>query len=175
MVALGSPLPEVSVNDLDGNPFSLADYAAGQPLLVVFACNHCPYVRWVEKLLGEVVKQSGVRTVAINSNDVDEYPDDSPDGMREQLGRAGWDFPYLIDESQDAARAFSAVCTPDFFLFDADGRLAYRGAFDTSTPKNGQPLNGELLAAALAEVSAGRAVPEPHRPSMGCGIKWKQQ
>ena len=93
--------------------------------------------------------------------------------MREQRDRAGWAFPYLVDAEQDVARAFGAVCTPDFFLYDANGLLAYRGAFDTSTPRNGQPLTGELLAAAITEVLEGREVPEPHRPSMGCSIKWR--
>lgn len=173
MTPLGSPLPTASLHDPDGRSVDLRSYAGGEPLLVVIACNHCPYVRWLERLLGEVVARSGVQTVAINPNDADEYPDDGPDGMREQAQRAGWRFPYLIDSGQDVARAFGAVCTPDFFLYDANGLLAYRGAFDTSTPRNGQPLTGELLAAAITEVLEGREVPEPHRPSMGCSIKWR--
>lgn len=171
---LGTPLPDVRLPDLSGNTVTLSDYADGQPLLVVFACNHCPYVRWVETKLAEVTSAAGVRTVAIMSNDVAEYPEDSPAGLAEQIERAGWDFPYLIDEDQSAAHAFGAVCTPDFFLYDGQGRLAYRGAFDASSPKNGQPLTGDLLASALADVTAGRPVPEPHRPAMGCSIKWKQ-
>lgn len=174
MTPLGSPLPAADLADPDGRRIDLRSYAAGEPLLVVFACNHCPYVRWLERLLGEVVARTGVRTVAINPNDADEYPDDGADGMRVQIQRAGWRFPYLIDADQDVAQAFGAVCTPDFFLYDSDGLLAYRGAFDTSTPKNGQPLTGELLESAIAEVRAGRTVPEPHRPSMGCSIKWRQ-
>ncbi|HQR80726.1 MAG TPA: thioredoxin family protein, partial [Actinomycetota bacterium] len=174
MTPLGSPLPAAALSDPDGRHIDLRSYAAGEPLLVVFACNHCPYVRWLEHRLGEVVRQSGVRTVAINPNDSTEYPDDDPDGMRAQAHRAGWRFPYLIDGDQDVARVFGAVCTPDFFLYDQDGLLAYRGAFDASTPKNGQPLTGALLEAAIGEVLAGRAVPEPHRPSMGCSIKWQQ-
>lgn len=175
MVALGTRMPDADLPDLNGNPVGLHAYASGLPLLVVFSCNHCPYVRHLEALLGEVVNAvDGLRTVAINSNDVENYPDDAPAGMREQISRAGWTFPYLIDESQDVARAFRAACTPDFFLFGADGRLAYRGAFDYSTPKNGQPLTGELLREAIELVLAGDPVPEPHRPSMGCGIKWKQ-
>lgn len=172
---LGTPLPDVRLPDLQGDMISLHEYANGQPLLVVFACNHCPYVRWVETKLADVTAAAtGVRTVAIMSNDIDEYPEDSPAGLAEQVTRAGWTFPYLLDEDQSAAHAFGAVCTPDFFLFDAQGRLAYRGAFDASSPKNGQPLTGDLLSAALADVGAGRPVPEPHRPAMGCGIKWKQ-
>lgn len=175
MVPLGTPVPEAVLPALDGGPVDLHEYAQGQPLLVVFACNHCPYVRWVERDLARVLGAvPALRVIAINSNDVQEYPDDGPDGMREQVARAGWTFPYLIDADQDVARAFGAVCTPDFFLYDRQSRLAYRGAFDASTPKNGHPLTGDLLAAAIDDVLAGRAVPEPHRPSMGCGIKWKQ-
>lgn len=173
MVPLGTRLPDVGLPDIDGTVVNLREYAGGLPLLVVFSCNHCPYVRWLEVSLGELVVHTQIRTVAINSNDAQEYPDDGPDGMREQIRRSGWQFPYLVDESQDVAREFGAVCTPDFFLFDSEGRLAYRGAFDDSTPKNGQPLTGDLLRAAITATQAGAQTPEPHRPSMGCGIKWK--
>jgi thiol-disulfide isomerase/thioredoxin len=166
-------MPDVVLPDLNGDPLRLQEYADGQPLLVVFACNHCPYVRWVEALLGELVVEQQIRTVAINSNDAAAYPDDGPDGMHEQIVRADWRFPYLVDDSQEVARAFGAVCTPDFFIFDAEGRLVYRGAFDSSTPKNGQPLTGELLRQAITATRKGETTPEPHRPSMGCGIKWK--
>lgn len=175
MVPLGTPMPDATLPDLDSNPVDLREYAQGQPILVVFACNHCPYVRHVEALLGEVLERArarGVRAVAINSNDTSRHPDDGPEGMREQVTRAGWSFPYLIDADQRAAKAFNAACTPDFFLYDAGGALAYRGAFDNSTPKNGEPLTGGLLEAAIEDVLAGRPVPEPHRPAMGCGIKW---
>ena len=174
MVPLGTPLPDATLPDLADNPVDIRSYAQGQPLLVVFACNHCPYVRWVELLLAEVVQQSGVRALAINPNDAQTYPEDSPEQMREQVARANWQFPYLIDSGQDVARTFGAVCTPDFFLYDREGRLAYRGALDYSTPKNGRPLTGELLRAAIERVQSGQSVPEPHRPSMGCSIKWKQ-
>lgn len=174
MVPLGTPMPEFTLPDIDGQHLDLQAYAGGSPLLVVFACNHCPYVRHVERLLGEIVDAAdGLRTLAINSNDTSAYPEDGLSGMREQIARARWTFPYLIDESQDVARAFGAACTPDFFLYDKTGHLAYRGAFDTSTPKNDQPLDGHLLRAAISKVMAGESVPEPHRPSMGCGLKWK--
>lgn len=174
MVPLGTPLPDITLPDVDGQHLQLRPYATGSPLLVVFACNHCPYVRWLEKPLGLLVEHAeGLRTVAINPNDAVAYPEDGPDGMRDQIVRARWTFPYLVDATQGAARQFGAVCTPDFFLYDAAGLLAYRGAFDASTPKNGQPLTGDMLAAAIADVTAGRPVPEPHKPSMGCGIKWK--
>jgi thiol-disulfide isomerase/thioredoxin len=171
---LRTPLPDAKLPDVDGVEHDLQSLAAGAPLLVVFACNHCPYVRWLEQDLGRLITETGVHAVAINSNDVNAYPEDGPDGMREQLTRAGWDFPYLIDADQALARALGAVCTPDFFLYDAAGLLAYRGAFDASSPKNGQPRTGDLLRAAIADVLAGRPVPEPHRHAMGCGIKWKQ-
>ena len=171
---LHTPLPAVTLPDVDGVDHDLPALAEDEPFLVVFACNHCPYVRWLEQDLGRLVADSGIRAVAITSNDTSEYPEDGPDGMREQSARAGWDFPYLIDADQSVARAFGAVCTPDFFLYDAAGRLAYRGAFDASSPKNGQPRTGDLLRSAIADVQAGRPVPEPHRPAMGCGIKWMQ-
>lgn len=168
-----TPIPALSLADLDGNDVDLGEYADGQALLVVFSANHCPYVRWIERELAAIVSEHpGLRTVAICSNDADEYPDDGPDGLRDQATRAGWDFPYLLDPDQAAARAFAAVCTPDFFLYDAGGRLQYRGALDASSPKNGQPLTGDLLRAAVAAVLAGSAVPTPHRPAMGCSIKW---
>ena len=127
---------------------------------MVLVCNHCPYVRHVERLLGEIVDAAdGLRTVGINSNDTVAYPEDGPSGMREQIARARWTFPYLIDDSQDLARAFGAACTPDFFLYDKAGRLAYRGAFDTSTPKNGEPLDGHLLREAISKVVAGEPFP----------------
>ena len=148
--------------------------AGNQPLLVVFACNHCPYVRWLEQDLGRLVTDSGIRAVAITSNDTSEYPEDGPDGMREQSARAGWDFPYLIDTDQSVAKAFGAVCTPDFFVYDINGKLGYRGAFDDSSPGNGKPVTGADLRAALDLLLAAAPVPEPQRPSMGCSIKWRQ-
>jgi hypothetical protein len=143
-------------------------------LLVAFVCNHCPYVKHVERGFADVVQRHPqLNVVAVCTNDADAYPDDAPSGLAEQAVRAGWEFPYLIDESQEAGRSFNAACTPDFFLYDRDGRLAYRGAMDGSTPGNGQPVTGELLDDAVARVLAGRPVPEPHRPSMGCSIKWR--
>jgi thiol-disulfide isomerase/thioredoxin len=148
----------------------------GPALLVMFLCNHCPYVRHVERALGAMVAEyagRGVAAVGICSNDLDEYPDDGPAGMAEQARRAGFTFPYLLDEAQQVAAAYRAMCTPDLFVYDADRRLAYRGAFDESTPRNGQPVSGRLLSQALDLVLAGQPVPEPHRPSMGCSLKWK--
>lgn len=171
---LGTPLPWVVLPDLDGQPVDLSRHAGEMPLLVVFAANHCPYVRWVEAELARIVVDNpDLRLVAICSNDAEEYPDDGPAGLREQARRAGWSFPYLIDTSQEVARTFGAVCTPDFFVYDRHGLLAYRGALDASSPKNGQPLTGDLLREAIALTMADEPVPLPQRPAMGCGIKWK--
>jgi hypothetical protein len=115
-----------------------------------------------------------VAAVGICSNDLDAYPDDGPAGMAEQARRAGFQFPYLLDDSQQVAAAYRAMCTPDLFVYDAERRLAYRGAFDDSTPRNGQPVTGALLRDALERVLEGQPVPEPHRPSMGCSLKWKR-
>lgn len=164
-------MPEVTLPDLDGKEVTLGN----ESLLVVFSANHCPYVRWVEREIAAIAAENpDLRVVAICSNDAVEYPEDGVPGLRDQAARAGWTFPYLIDASQQVARAFGAVCTPDFFLFGADGRLAYRGALDTSSPKNGNPLTGDLLRDAIRLTQAGEPVPPPHRPALGCGIKWRQ-
>lgn len=173
MVPLGSPMPAFALPDLGGTTVSSESFA-GRPLLVAFLCNHCPYVKHVESRFGTLVREHPeVAVVGICSNDAAGYPDDGPAGLAAQAARAGWEFPYLVDESQEVGRAFDAACTPDFFLYDASGTLAYRGAMDASTPGNGVPVTGELLADAIAHVLAGEPVPEPHRPSMGCSIKWR--
>lgn len=177
MVPLGTPMPDVTLSDLAGNLVSLAEQAEGRPMLVAFLCNHCPYVRHLENRLGSLadeLRDLGIGVVGVASNDVESYPDDGPDGMDDQIRRAGWAFPYLRDDSQDAARAFHAACTPDFFLYDADSGLAYRGAMDDSSPGNGRPVTGELLLDAATRVARGESVPEPHRPSMGCSLKWRE-
>lgn len=170
---LGTPLPNVSLPDLGGEITDLRQYADGHALLVVFCANHCPYVRWVERELTAIDGEfPDLRMVAICSNDAAEYPEDGPAGLQDQAQRAGWSFPYLIDTAQDVAREFGAVCTPDFFVYDAEGLLQYRGAMDASSPKNNVALTGDLLRAAVQAVVAGEPVPLPHRPAMGCGIKW---
>jgi peroxiredoxin len=158
----------------DGTTVRLADLD-GQALLVMFLCNHCPYVRHIERALGAMVAEYSGRVAAVGicSNDLDAYPDDGPAGMAEQARRAGFQFPYLVDESQQVAAEYRAMCTPDLFVYDAGRRLAYRGAFDDSTPRNGQPVSGALLRQALDWVLEGQPVPEPHRPSMGCSLKWR--
>ncbi|MFI9509639.1 thioredoxin family protein [Nocardia sp. NPDC052566] len=174
MVPLGTPAPDFSLPDLDGAPHARDDYLGGPGLLVVFACNHCPYVKHIEAAFGEIVDGlDAMPVVAICTNDADAYPDDAPVRLRDQAIRAGWTFPYLIDTTQEVGRAFGAACTPDFFLYDAKLELAYRGAFDESTPGNGKPLTGNDLRNAIESVLAGKPVGEPHRPSMGCSIKWR--
>lgn len=173
----GVPLPDVTLPDADGVPHRLHDVAAGRPLLLAFMCNHCPYVRHVEAAFGAAARdlvERGMGVVAVMSNDVTTHPDDDVDGMRAQAVRAGWDLPYLVDGDQSVARTLDAACTPDLFLFDADGRLVHRGAFDGSTPGNGVPVTGDALTRAADAVLAGREVPEDLPPSLGCGIKWRR-
>lgn len=176
MVPLGTEIPDVTLPDLDGVPQSSRELRDGRPLLVIFSCNHCPYVRHLEDAIGEFATpelRERVAVVAISSNDVEQYPDDDVHGLRDQQQRAGWTFPYLVDADQSAAKTFNAACTPDFFLYGGDGLLAYRGAFDDSTPKNTEPVTGYRLRGAIDEVLDCRVAPEPQKPSMGCGIKWK--
>lgn len=178
-IALGTPAPDFTLPAVEGaagkGTVSLADLT-GSALLVAFVCNHCPYVKHIETELGRIVSEytpRGLSAVAICTNDADAYPDDKPEALQEQAVRAGWTFPYLVDESQAVGRAYGAACTPDLFVFDASRKLAYHGAMDASTPKNNEPLTGSLLRSALDLVLAGSPVPEPHRPAMGCSIKWK--
>jgi thiol-disulfide isomerase/thioredoxin len=139
-------------------------------------CNHCPYVRHIQARFAELAREyqaRGVAVVGINSNDVESYPDDSPEKMAEEIQRVGYTFPYLYDESQEVAKAYHAACTPDFFLFDRDRRLVYRGQLDDSRPRNSRPITGADLRAALNAVLEGSPVPTDQRPSAGCNIKWK--
>lgn len=173
MVPLGTPAPDFTLPDLSGQPRSMTDFEA-PVLLVAFLCNHCPYVKHIESEFARfAAAQEDLNIVAICSNDAENYPDDDVAGLSDQVKRTGWEFPYLIDESQEVARAYSAACTPDFFLYGPDRKLAFRGAFDGSTPGNKEPVSGEYLSAAVDAVRSGQSVPEPHHPSVGCGIKWK--
>lgn len=176
MVPLGTSAPDFALPDATGTTsVRLADLAAAPAFLAMFVCNHCPYVRHIEAALPTVLaRYRDLAVVAICGNDAQSYPDDAPAQLRKQAERAGWTFPYLVDEAQTVTRAYGAACTPDFFLYDAGRALAYRGAFDESTPGNGKPVTGELLDAAIAHMLAGRPVPEPHTPSMGCSIKWRE-
>jgi peroxiredoxin len=174
MVPLGSAAPDFALPDLAGATVRRDDLAAAPGLLVAFLCNHCPYVRHVEHELGRVLAEvPALAVVGVCTNDAEAYPEDAPDHLAEQVRRAGWTFPYLLDIDQEVGRAYQAACTPDFFLYDGERRLAYRGAFDESTPGNKMPVTGALLRAAIGHVLAGEPVPEPHRPSMGCSIKWR--
>jgi peroxiredoxin len=159
-----------------GNTVRLDDFRGQKGLLVMFICTHCPYVKHVEKglaALGMDYDGEPVSIVAISSNDAKSYPDDSPEGLKEQAERMGFRFPYLYDETQDVARAYHAACTPDLFLFDGDLKLVYRGQFDASRPGNGVPVTGQDLRAAMDAVIAGGPVPKEQKPSIGCNIKWK--
>ena len=175
MVDLGTPAPEFSLPDTAGRTVSVTDFR-GNPVLVMFICNHCPYVQHLRRHLAETCRSyrdKGLAIVAINSNDAASYPDDSPKKMAEEVKNIGYTFPYLYDESQDVAQAYHAACTPDFFLFDRDHKLVYRGQYDGSRPGNNVPLTGSDLKSAMDAVLAGQAPSKQQQPSMGCNIKWK--
>ncbi len=177
MLALGTTAPPFSLLDaVTDRVVSNTDFVGASGLLVMFICNHCPYVKHVRTVLASLARTyqaKGMAVVAINSNDFVAYPDDSPDKMREEAVAAGYTFPYLVDESQEVARAYQAACTPDFFLFDRDQKLVYRGQLDGSRPGNAVAPSGADLGAALDALLAGRAVPADQKPSLGCNIKWK--
>lgn len=177
MLALGTEAPDFELINIDGRPVKRDDFRGAKALLVMFICNHCPYVKHIAPELARLANDyqpRGVAVVAISSNDASKYPDDSPERMIHEAEERGYTFPYLYDEEQAAAQAYRAACTPDLFLFDKDFRLAYRGQLDSSRPGNGIPVTGEDLRRALDLVLAGQEVPEPHRPSIGCNIKWRE-
>ncbi len=168
-------LPDVTLPDLDGNEVSLREACHGRSSVVVFACNHCPYVQSIEGEFGAITRsRPDVAWIAICSNDTQAYPDDDVPGLRDQAERSGWGFPYLVDSRQNVARTFGAVCTPDFFVFDADGALVYRGAMDDARPRQPQPVDGAHLMAAL-DAAERREAYAGGKPAMGCGIKWREQ
>jgi peroxiredoxin len=176
MLPLGTAAPDFKLPDTDGTLVSLADFQGKAALLVVFMCNHCPYVIHIRGALAQLARDylpRNVGMVGINANDVKNYPDDSPAKMKEEVRTAGYVFPYLFDESQSVARSYRAACTPDIFLFDKNRKLVYRGQFDPSRPGNGLPVTGADLRAALDAVLAGKPVPEKQIASIGCNIKWK--
>jgi peroxiredoxin len=176
MLALGTKAPDFSLPDTSGTIVSLSDFASAPALVVAFICNHCPYVKLIRAGLAEFgrdMQSMGVAVVAINANDVKNYPDDSPAKMAQEVKSAGYTFPYLYDESQAVAKAYRAACTPDFFLFDKDQLLVYRGQFDDSRPGNGVEVTGRDLRAAVEAVLAGQPVPPEQKPGIGCNIKWK--
>jgi len=177
MLALGTQAPEFSLPDYDGQVHALADFDGAPALLVAFICNHCPFVKHVRHEFAAVVREyrpRGLTVVAINSNDVEAYPQDGPDAMRAEAAELGYVFPYLLDATQAVAKAYCAACTPDFFLFDAQRRLVYRGQFDDSRPGNGRPVTGADLRAAIDATLAGRTPLAEQLPSLGCNIKWRK-
>lgn len=174
-LAIGTPASDFDLPDVRGGRVQLASLPTSGALLVVFVCNHCPFVQHIEAELGRFAaryRDRGLTTIAINSNDVLALPEDDEDHMREQSKRAGWDFPHLFDADQTVAKAYGAACTPDLFLYDANRALAYRGEFDGSRPGGDVPLSGDSLAAAVECVLDGRPVPLPHLPLIGCSLKW---
>ena len=176
MQPLGMEAPTFRLPDPAGRVHALGDFEGAPGLLVMFICNHCPYVVHVRSELARVgrdAKAMGVGVVGINANDVTSHPDDSPQKMAEEIRIAGYEFPYLYDETQEVAKAYGAACTPDFFLFDRDRRLVYRGQLDGSRPGNGVPVTGADLRAAIDALVAGQQIPEDQKPSMGCNIKWR--
>lgn len=176
MLELGTPAPDFRLPDVDGKSVSRDDFKSSTALLVMFVCNHCPYVKHIQKGLVQLAKDyqpKGLAIVAISSNDVANYPDDSPQKMKEEARNASYTFPYLYDESQAVAKAYRAACTPDFFLFDKNRKLAYRGQFDGARPKNTEPVTGKDMRAAVDAVLAGRSPTADQMPSIGCNIKWK--
>ena len=175
MVPIGSPAPDFTLPDPSGKAWSLSDFSDSKALLVIFMCNHCPFVKHVREELVRLTNDfadKGLGIVAISSNDVESHPDDSPEAMAQEIIDAGYTFPYLYDESQEVAKAYHAACTPDFFLYDADLKLAYRGQLDDSRPGSGSP-DGADLRAAISPVLNGNPAPEEQRASIGCNIKWK--
>lgn len=176
MLPLGTPAPGFRLPNVDGRTVSLEDFAAAPALLVIFMCNHCPYVKHVAGPLAELAREyqaRGVAVVGINSNDAEHYPDDGPAQMAAEAQSRGYTFPYLFDATQEVARAYRAACTPDFYVFDRERKLVYRGQMDSSRPDSGIPVTGSDLRAALDAVLAGKAPAAEQRPSLGCNIKWK--
>jgi peroxiredoxin len=176
MLELGTQAPGFRLPDTDGKTVALEDFAAAPALLVIFLCNHCPYVKHVRHqlaALGREYQGRGVAVVGISANDVVSHPDDSPAMMRREKAETGYTFPYLYDETQEVAKAYQAACTPDFFVFDGRQRLVYRGQLDDSRPGNAVPVTGTDLRAALDAALAGRPIAARQKPSMGCNIKWK--
>jgi peroxiredoxin len=177
MLPIGTVAPEFRLPDTDGQIVCLDDFKGAPALLVIFLCNHCPYVKHVRTELARLCKEyqaKGVAVVGINSNDVSTHPDDSPAMMAREKAEIGYTFPYLYDEPQAVARAYQAACTPDFYVFDQGQELVYRGQMDGSRPGNSVPVTGKDLRAALDAVLAGKPVSPDQRPSMGCNIKWKR-
>ena len=176
MLRLGTAVPEFTLPDLNGKIVSPASFKSAPALLVMFICNHCPYVRHIAPEIARLAKEyqaRGVAIIAINANDAERYPADAPQRMAEEAKARHYPFPYLYDESQEVAKAFWAACTPEFYLFDQNRKLAYRGRLDSSTPGNDLPTTGDELRAALDALLGGKPPLPSQEPGMGCNIKWK--
>ena len=178
MLALGTTAPDFQLPEVvSADTISLATFAGKKALLTMFICKHCPYVQHVQQELARIGKDyadKDLGIVAISSNDVDEHPDDAPDQLKAMAEELGFAFPFCYDESQETARAYSAACTPDFFLFDSDRRLIYRGQLDDSRPENSKPVTGGDLRIAIDATLAGQPADSDQKPSLGCNIKWKR-
>ncbi len=177
MLPLGTPAPSFALCDVvSGQTYSLDSFTGKTAVLLMFICRHCPYVRHVEDELARIGRDysgTALGIVAISSNDPAQYPDDAPERLKEMAERLGFTFPFCFDETQEVAKAYKAVCTPDFYLFDAQRRLVYRGQLDESRPSNRAPVTGRDLRAAIDAVLAGKPVDINQKPSIGCSIKWK--
>jgi thiol-disulfide isomerase/thioredoxin len=178
MIPLGSKAQDFNLLDtVSGKNRSLNELRSGKATLIMFICNHCPFVKHVNKELVKLATEyipKGVLFIAISSNDIVQFPEDGPEPMKKEAAAQGYPFPYLFDESQSVARAYDAACTPDFFIYDKDLRLAYRGQLDDSRPSNGIPVTGKDIRQALDQLIAGQPVPPEQKPSIGCNIKWKK-
>lgn len=176
MLPLGTAAPDFSLTDVvSGDSVSLDTFKGKKGLLLMFICQHCPFVKHVEDQLGQIGQDyvpQGIGILAISANSIETHPQDNPDNMRQQVTRANFNFPYAYDATQEVAKSYTAACTPDFFLFDGDFKLAYRGQLDDSRPGNDKPVTGSDLRAALDKVLASEPLPKEQKPSIGCNIKW---
>jgi peroxiredoxin len=176
MLELGTPLPSFQLKDFNGTIVSSGDLTGAAGILVLFVSVHCPFVKLIEGEVGRFASTygpKGIKLAAIGANDLGAHPLDGPEGMKGQATANGWTFPYLLDETQAVAKAFKAACTPDMFLFDSNGKLAYRGQFDSARPGNGKVVTGADLRAAADQILAGQPVSSNQHPSIGCNIKWR--
>lgn len=177
MLPLQTAAPDFDLPDTQGRRVTLASLRDKPLLVVAFICNHCPFVKHIRQKLAEVAREyqeKGVAFVGINANDTEAFPADNMENMKKEVREVGYSFPYLLDETQETAKAYDAACTPDFYLFDRDRRLIYRGQFDASRPGNDIPVTGADLIGAMECALAGQAVPTKQTPSIGCNIKWKR-
>lgn len=176
MLPLGASAPDFKLNDPAGKPWALGDFKDSPVLLVAFLSNHCPFVKHIRKGLAKLVKEyqaKGVAAIGIMSNDYENYPDDAPEKMADEIKNVGYTFPYVVDETQEVAKTYKAACTPDFYVFDRDRQLVYCGQMDASRPENGVPVTGKDLRAALDAVLGGKPAATEQMPSLGCNIKWR--